>query len=403
MRASLSSEQSPSRRVALTLAVLAAAFLLLYGRSARPPSLAGASAPAFAPAPATWSPSLIGGVPVLVSRPSVPRTGTVLLFHGCQNSAASWVDGPLDAALAAALSARGLMLVAPTAAHGSGCWDASAGSADMAAGAALACALRSATPLFALGASSGGAFATFLAAALPRTFAALACYIMPLHPAWAVVAGDDAEPPPPPLACDAGGAAVPAPLDAPALPPPPPPPLIFVHMPRDARMAAIIAAQRAALAAGCASPPCVAERRVLPTSLRATDFAARMPGRVTAAASKALTAVLLRAGVLGEDAAAAAAGEREPRYAVLEQPRAPKVRSLLLDFVQTLRGGGGGGPLDVGAPEAAGADAPRLDDARASLVRWTQQILNAAFAEHEMTDAFANDVADFLLFERKRV
>ena len=135
-----------------------------------------------------------------------------------------------------------------------------------------------------------------------------------------------------------------------------------------------------------------------PSSLRPTDFSSRMPGRLTPAASKALTAALLRAGVLGEDAAATAAAG-EPRFAVVEQPRARSVRALLDKFAQTLRGT----PLDVGAPQAevAGADAPPLDDARASLVRWTLQLLNEAYAEHEMTDAYASDVADFLLLERK--
>ena len=132
-----------------------------------------------------------------------------------------------------------------------------------------------------------------------------------------------------------------------------------------------------------------------PSSLRSTDFSSRMPGRLTPAASKALTAALLRAGVLGEDAAATAAAG-EPRFAVVEQPRARSVRALLDRFAQTLRGS----PLDVAAPEVAGADAPPLDDARASLVRWTLQLLNEAYAEHEMTDAYASDVADFLLLER---
>lgn len=426
------------------------------GVSAPPPELASAASSA------GLVPSVLGGQHVLVSAPplTVPTArGVALLLHGCSNSAETWRDGPIEREFVARLHARGIAVAALSSAsaqEGAGasqCWDAEGyggTNADLQSAAAVVCALRAslppALPLALVGASSGGAFAALLASRMPPgTFSALLTYIMPLHPLLMAAAGlqaaDDngalAADATPLLACADGALASPAAAarsggatarSAAALPA-----VLFVHMRRDAQTAAIVAAQRSALAARCigeaaggGAAPCVAERAVLPTALCADALAAWMPGRLTAQAGRAIVAALLRANVLSEAAAlaaepgepasvSAACAASLPRLAVAMQPRLPLVRAILsaavAELVVVAPGGktrSGDGHLlraddvlfDVAAPAAApapAAESAELADARRTVVRWLQELLNAAFAQHEMTAAYADDAASFIL------
>ena len=151
----------------------------------------------------------------------------------------------------------------------------------------------------------------------------------------------------------------------------------------------------------------------MPALLAAADFAALMPARLTYAASLALTAALEDAGVLAparkaavggiaSSAAAAAGGAAAERRLVATQPRSTLVRERVAAFVASLQSDGNAGPLDWVPPPSTqpGSQSPPSDEdasARESLVRWTLEILNERWAEHEMTDAFADDVASFLL------
>ena len=133
--------------------------------------------------------------------------GAALLLHGCSNSGEVWATGAEEQVLVRELHERGLFLVAPTArdaralfggsdAHATGCWDtqdAGEDNADLVMCAAVARWLmerhrelatqggRAGAPfrLYAVGASSGGAFATLLAGYLQLN--GLAVYIMDMH------------------------------------------------------------------------------------------------------------------------------------------------------------------------------------------------------------------------------
>jgi hypothetical protein len=378
--------------------------------------------------------------------PLPAAAGFALLFHGCSHGGDTWATGGGGyRALVAGLVARKLLPVALTSwdsrrgaagRHGShGCWDpgpdaAAAASAAYAVGdygegaegggeepppvaawgedveatraavaelgrywaashaatAATAAAAGDAPPLpplVAIGVSSGGAFVSQLALALPLRAAAL--YVMPLLPG--VLAR---------LAPGGGGALRPAQL-APDRPRVFPDALLFLHMPRDGATRARVERDAAALRDGVALP-LVVVREAAPFALAPANFTASFaqPGFFPAPAARALWDALAAGGVVapGGEVVANARGEAARRAveAVVGDARLAWRECAV-----------GGEALCVGgrwawatAAAAGGANTALAGEARRLLRRGLGEVLAEAEGGHEMISQHAAEVVEVL-------
>jgi hypothetical protein len=378
--------------------------------------------------------------------PLASAAGVALLFHGCSHAGDTWATGGGGyRALLRELLARKLLPVALTswdsrrAAVGRrthGCWDVGPDAADAASAAAVGdygegvgagvegddaepppvaawgedvdatravvaelarhwaaargggsggvAAAAAAPPLVAIGVSSGGAFVSQLALALPLRAAAL--YVMPLLPG---VLGR--------LARGGGGAMLPAQV-APGGPAAFPPALAFVHMPRDGATRGRVERDAAALRYNVRLP-LVAVREAAPTVLAPANFSAAFaqPAFFPPPAARALCDALVVGGVLA------------PGGELLQSARGETARRVVEALVGDARlgwrecggsggeggcagghfvwaGGGGGG----GGGGALGGEARRL------LKRGLGEVLTEAEGGHEMITGHAAEVAELL-------
>lgn len=300
--------------------------------------------------------------------PPQPLAGVLLLAHGCSHSATDfWPPSPGCAAclglpeerrlVAAALADR-LLAVAVSSAdrQGSRCWQPSVDAPRV--GAVLDKLLARLkvprpTPLFALGASSGGAFVAALPRLIPRPVAAVVVQIMAADPARLLLGGDqgggrgggDGLLQQGPSASKLASTLAPY------------PPSLWIHMPRDERMAAGVAAT----VAGLSSAGRVAVALpVLPLAVADAFFSDRIPG-IDAAASAAAVAALRAAGLLNSTG-----------YLV-DDPRRSGWRDALAPLARRLRG-------DTLEPDASAV----------------AEELNVAWARHEITADFVQATSAFL-------
>jgi hypothetical protein len=222
--------------------------------------------------------------------------GVLLLAHGCSHSALDFwppspgcpgcLNLPEEVHIVRRALARGYAVVAISSADrdGSRCWAPLARGADGAPGpgpdviqvrAALGALLPreglAAAPLFALGASSGGAFVLALAAFV--RLSGVGCQIMALPPDLLLQLAESARSAPPAVPGGARRLSAPAADAAGTGAPGGYPPALFVHMPRDARTAAAVASDVAALRGrGLAAEAVeVAPRPVTAALLRRSD------------------------------------------------------------------------------------------------------------------------------------
>jgi hypothetical protein len=329
---------------------------------------------------------------VLLASPSREHAiGTVLLFHGCSNNAETWRHAPVERELVLQLARTNFRIVALSSASNaipgsSQCWSQEPekrANIDLQRTFAVLTALQQQSPpghaFLGVGASSGGSFVSLLAAARPGTLRALAMYISPLHPGFMDTFArrpslSDAARPLVPVGGDGAGEArdVAPPQAATALlrdgplPARVPPALMFIHMGhRDRQTAMEIAEQSAELrlafshalrAASTSAPPqllhrcltssdpaggCIQARSVPPRPVSALEFSSRMPGRLTARASRAMFQQLVQEGVLAPSIRADAGPGRDPGdeqglAEVAVQPRLRRVREAVRLFVEKL-------------------------------------------------------------------
>ncbi|KAI8462388.1 MAG: hypothetical protein J3K34DRAFT_189448 [Monoraphidium minutum] len=231
---------------------------------------------------------MIGGAEVVWKLPTGKPVGTLFVAHGCSHSALDWLPKsdrcPKCIGLPEELNItryateqRGLALVAVSSADraGSRCWDTGRGGPDVqqvkrALKELLAREALAALPLYALGASSGGAFVLALAAELKLD--GVCSEIMASHSV------DEAAL----LAKTAFGRY---------------PPTAFAHMPRDARTARGVA-ENARVLKEQGVPVKVVE--VHPVAVTAEWLAARVPELAPPLAG-AVVAALAKADMLGPD------------------------------------------------------------------------------------------------------
>lgn len=300
-------------------------------------------------------PQKIGDVEVLATNEKdvtlAEATAIVVLFHGCSNSMYTWRDAPLEREFARILSspilhpgADKIFLVAFSSVSAlsgpydmdGGCWQQSGDaesnpdlkrSKEVIEGIHAKMALQKEsprrTPVFAFGASSGGAFVGLLATTFPDLVRALVVHISPLHPLFVQRYT---------LGSDKNGAVKAAweekkegkeqedPIT-------PPPPVLFLHMKEgDQQTAHFIVSQQEEIKQAyshykspCYSKlpgashtqwRCVDELYLKPHTLAGLNFFADwMPSRITPAASKELIKALIGAGVLKISSMAAAAAD----------------------------------------------------------------------------------------------
>lgn len=394
-------------------------------------------------------PSKIGNIDVLHniaaggSRRSAGPTVAVV-FHGCNNDAATWRDGPIERELLAAIMRARFRVVAissnfaeaasagdENASHR--CWDTSTlpeRNADVRRVMSVIAAMRKLYPglrFIGVGASSGGAFVSLLAAHRPDLFDAIAVYISPLHPAFISTIDGTIR----------GDSAAPARLPA----------VLAVHMgERDQATAMVLREQRQQLLLAASRSPCAAARTsgagpeacvglltAVPRDISAAAVAALLPSRISPDAATELVKRLEAAGVVVASSGsvhADSSGSFDRSFRVATQPRLRSTKQLVVDFCASLQPAASFAvgsaklarcepgicyPDDVlldivptsAAPSTIGSvqsktrgampvAAPGVAEAQAKLAHWLLELLNEAYAEHEMTAQHAQEVANWL-------
>lgn len=380
---------------------------------------------------------------------------TAILFHGCSNEAATWKNGPLERGFVAAFQQAKVSIVAlsssaaeaaaagdENAAHR--CWDSDTQpdrNRDVQRALAVAGALQKRQRgvrrrLVGIGASSGGSFVSLLAAYRPDIFDAIAVYISPLNSLFMLavdVAIRDASP-----------------KVTPSLPA-----VLAVHMPerdpatalmlQEQRQQLLLAASRrpcpAASAPGKGPEACIGVMTALPHALSGASILAMLPRRITIAAAAELMRRLQAAGVIAPSAgtvnsdASPAVADHDQQFDVVSQPRLGTTRQLVQQFCNELQPAAAAEhaaalarcrpgmcypddtlleliPASAAVPATANrkaADQARsrhgagahasgeLHRAQTELARWLLELLNEAYAEHEMTAQHAGDVAQWLV------
>ena len=252
----------------------------------------------------------VGGMQVHWAVPpgGAPLQGIMVLFHGCTHAGEDWFALPEELRIVNAVLSRGLAAVAFTSTdRSSGCWDTTWPprtniDAQLVAhslsqlGVQLAMAAQGATrgpdgmitmtsfklggklPVYALGASSGGTFASFMPLVTPLVGTAV--YISPGHPK---------------VVADAGAVRKAGLQSA-----------VLLYMPRDDRWASAAAVSALSTALVEAGVPRVRTVEAHPQAVTAALLEARLPG-LTAGGARAIVqqfqdqGVLTRAGDLTDD------------------------------------------------------------------------------------------------------
>ena len=266
--------------------------------------------------------------------------GIVVALHGCAHAALSFVTFPEHRSVVRKLVTSGLVVVAVSSTEadqfGGGCWDGlpfADGNEDIPHVVGLLTdffklnkdSRLEALPMYILGASSGGTFATLLASHLPssvltKTVAGVAVYISP------------------------GNREV---LKALTMP------VVFVHMQKDSWASADAVARASKLVGGP-----VKSFMVKPKPVTKAELSLKLELADDAAATTIYNS-LVKDKVIGD-----------------------KTGDLLLNPRS----------VDAGTIAAIAATTPFLGQDRSLL-----EYLNACYAQHEMTDAFIDDVIAFLL------
>lgn len=381
------------------------------------------------------------GVRFFLARPPAkPIVGLVALFHGCSHDASIWWSGPEERQVVGELLSAGFALAAwsSNAQDSHACWepflheknlDLSRALELLRPGGAIATAVEQVSalpPLVLLGASSGGGFASMLAAALPKGAVGLVSYIAPLHDSlMSTLQQQEQQRGDVQLSSNSR-------LNT----------IILVHMPRDDFSASKIEEQLESLksaAAAASGRSVLKEFRVLPRALCQGTLHRALPSRITARASAALFGAINASGALRD------VFDRHTRYPdeVCASLRMNSRSSVVVDALRLAFDGNLFPPrvIERAVPLAAAVDVATLKslceratfpvNSPASLTggylcaasdvlfdeaggRGTQgrhpddvtdlaalrkvvfEVLNDLFAEHEMTAEWAPEVASLL-------